>query len=233
MTTFDLINFFSAAISTVLALVALWLSLYFFRQSSQQAQQARKSAEEIAATVSKLEKLFDTLYSDTFSMMRETVTDMRAHIWRRAADAESDPEEILARAEATANARIEEARLELLRRITAMAADAGVRETEIGGMLREIQPAVTKALEESSGAGAERTAKAAFIFAILRAHLATQEHRILGQQFSKLVASMRQYGFQSNDVANAAIRARGDGWLSWDGPSNRVHDGDTVRLVQP
>src|SRR5689334_17460432 len=81
LTTFDVINLFSAALSIVLAAVALSLSLYFYRRSVEQARMAETSANQIAASVDRLEKLFNSLYADTFSMTRDIVTDMRAHIW--------------------------------------------------------------------------------------------------------------------------------------------------------
>ncbi|GAA2089324.1 hypothetical protein IDH50_15915 [Aeromicrobium tamlense] len=79
----DLVNIFSSVASIVLALVALALSIYFYRQSVAEAKQSEKSAGEISSSVAKLEKLFDTLYSDTFSMMKDTVTDMRQHVWTK------------------------------------------------------------------------------------------------------------------------------------------------------
>src|SRR5579875_3882102 len=82
ITGFDVINLFSAAISIVLAIVALALSIFFFVQSKKAADQASKSADEISASVRRLEKIFDSLYSDTFAIMRDTVTDMRHHVWK-------------------------------------------------------------------------------------------------------------------------------------------------------
>src|SRR5690348_16395858 len=81
---FDLINLFSAAASIILALVALGLAVFFFVQSKNEADRSAKSAEEISSSVGRLEKLFDSLYSDTFSMMRDSVTDMRRHVWKAA-----------------------------------------------------------------------------------------------------------------------------------------------------
>jgi uncharacterized protein Yka (UPF0111/DUF47 family) len=78
----DITELFSAAASIILAVVALALSIFFFVQSKDSADKSSRSAEEISASVSRLEKIFDSLYSDTFSIMRETVTDMRRHIWK-------------------------------------------------------------------------------------------------------------------------------------------------------
>jgi hypothetical protein len=53
----------------------------FYRMSADQARQSGQSAERIASSVDRLETIFGLLYSDTFSMMRDTVSDMRRHIW--------------------------------------------------------------------------------------------------------------------------------------------------------
>lgn len=49
--------------------------------STEASNATTEAAKGIAASVERLEKLFDKLYSDTFSMMRDTVSDMRKHIW--------------------------------------------------------------------------------------------------------------------------------------------------------
>ena len=49
--------------------------------SSELARTASEASKGISASVARLENLFDKLYADTFSMMRDTVSDMRRHIW--------------------------------------------------------------------------------------------------------------------------------------------------------
>jgi hypothetical protein len=86
MSALDGLNLFAAAISTVLAVVALWLSVTFYKMSSAEAVRSQRSADEIAASVKRLEALFGTMYSDTFSIVRDTVSDMRARVWKRESD---------------------------------------------------------------------------------------------------------------------------------------------------
>jgi len=68
-------------VSVGLGIMAIWLSVTFYKMSSQLSKSTRESAKGIGASVERLEKLFDKLYSDTFSMMKDTVSDMRKHIW--------------------------------------------------------------------------------------------------------------------------------------------------------
>ncbi|CAD5374035.1 conserved hypothetical protein [Rubrivivax sp. A210] len=78
---FDIISFVASIASLILAVGAIWLSVVFYRMSNEAAKATTEAAKDIAASVERLEKLFDKLYSDTFSMMRDTVSDMRKHIW--------------------------------------------------------------------------------------------------------------------------------------------------------
>ena len=81
MTASELISLISSVASLVLAVLAITLSIVFFRMSTVLSQSANDAAKGIEASVARLEQLFDKLYSDTFSMMRETVSDMRKHMW--------------------------------------------------------------------------------------------------------------------------------------------------------
>ena len=75
------ISLIAAIASLILAIVAIWLSIVFYRMSSEISENTKEAAKGIGASVERLEKLFDKLYSDTFSMMRDTVSDMRKHMW--------------------------------------------------------------------------------------------------------------------------------------------------------
>jgi sensor histidine kinase YesM len=72
----------ASIVSVILAGFALWLSIVFYRMSNESSTKIKESADRIGASVDRLEILFNKLYADTFSMMKETVSDMRKHIWR-------------------------------------------------------------------------------------------------------------------------------------------------------
>ncbi|EPG8003211.1 hypothetical protein LQE21_001162, partial [Proteus mirabilis] len=80
-TIFEVISFIASIASLILAIGAIWLSIVFFKMSEHASKETSKSADKIQSSVDKLEKLFDKLYSDTFSMMKDTVGDMRQHIY--------------------------------------------------------------------------------------------------------------------------------------------------------
>ena len=77
----EIFSIAASAVSLVIAMVAIWLSITFYKMSETSSGKIREAADRINATVGRLETLFDKLYGDTFSMMKDTVSDMRKHIW--------------------------------------------------------------------------------------------------------------------------------------------------------
>ena len=63
----------ASIVSVVLAIVAIWLSVTFYRLSNDASGEIKSASKDIGASVSRLEKVFDNLYSDTFTMMKDTV----------------------------------------------------------------------------------------------------------------------------------------------------------------
>lgn len=82
-----------------LALFAIWQAWTLYRWSQRSEREAEKAANAIAHSVAKLEDLFDRLYSDTFGIMRDTVTDMRRHVWPEPTPSEISAEDLEKRAE--------------------------------------------------------------------------------------------------------------------------------------
>lgn len=82
-TTVTIVGFIATIASLILAIGAIWLSIVFYKMSDKASKETTSAAKDIQASVERLENIFDKLYSDTFSMMRDTVTDMRQHIWRK------------------------------------------------------------------------------------------------------------------------------------------------------
>ena len=82
LTILDTILLIAAIASLVLAIVAIGIAIVFYRFSNDASKSISTASEQIRANVDRLEKLFDKLYSDTFSIMKDTVTDMRHHIWK-------------------------------------------------------------------------------------------------------------------------------------------------------
>ncbi len=86
----EIISLISSIASLIIAILAIWLSIAFFKMSAKASSATTEAAKDIESSVKRLENLFDKLYSDTFSMMKETVTDMRNHIWNNPATDDRD-----------------------------------------------------------------------------------------------------------------------------------------------
>jgi hypothetical protein len=141
-TTFDLITLFSTIASLILVIIAIYLSVVFYKMSNIASAATTEASKGIAASVERLEKLFDKLYADTFSIMRDTVTDMRKHIWP--ADG-AEQNGIKEEAEKKADAKFTELKSSMEKQISDMLskqnlADAKMRmlKTEMNNMLNKV-----------------------------------------------------------------------------------------------
>lgn len=77
VTVMDITSFATSIASLVFAIMAIWLSIYFFKMSSSASNEIKRASDDISSSVNKLEELFNKMYSDTFTMLKDTVSDMR------------------------------------------------------------------------------------------------------------------------------------------------------------
>lgn len=75
----DYFSLISNIFSIVISVVAFILSIYFFNHSLKTNKESEKIASDIKNSVSKLEDLFNKLYSDTFSMLKDQNNLMQQH----------------------------------------------------------------------------------------------------------------------------------------------------------
>lgn len=207
ITILDVISLISGIASLVLAVIAIWLSFAFFKLSSAASKSTDEAAKGISASVERLEKLFDKLYSDTFSMMRETVTDMRKHIWK--APITEDANEV------------EEVGDGLRKEIA----------NQINTILesRDIGPADTKAIKEDLEQSIERMLKAR------EGHSNEAGDRrlvklvgALGQvRVDRLIELLEDTGY---DVPLGLFRLRREGLVTWSGLKDAISSDSVVSL---
>jgi len=93
MNVLETVSLIAAIISVIIGLLAIWLSIQFYIMSSKSSEDTRNASKDISSSVARLEKLFDRFYSDTFSVMKETYSDMRRHIWPEQPRPEKNVEE--------------------------------------------------------------------------------------------------------------------------------------------
>ena len=152
LTTFDIIAFVSSIASLILAIIAIWLSFKFFEKSTEASEKTNEASKGISSSVERLEKLFDKLYSDTFSVMKDTVTDMRKHLWSDNSES-ADISKIEEEAEKKAEKRIVEIKEEMQKELNNILhrqhIDRKVTEGKIDSIKDELSTLFEKAISES------------------------------------------------------------------------------------
>lgn len=141
----EIVSIVASIVSVAIAGFAIWLSVTFFRMSTKTSAHIDEAARAIASGVDKLEKLFDRLYADTFSMMRDTVSDMRKHIWPETGPTE-DVSEI---AEEKANGKIKEFRKEIKSELSTMLTKLGRTDTKLSGVEDNIERLIDRVIKQS------------------------------------------------------------------------------------
>jgi len=141
----EIVSIVASIVSVAIAGFAIWLSVTFFRMSTKTSAHIDEAARAIASGVDKLEKLFDRLYADTFSMMRDTVSDMRKHIWPETGPTE-DISEI---AEEKANGKIKEFRKEIKSELSTMLTKLGRTDTKLSGVEDNIEKLIDRVIKQS------------------------------------------------------------------------------------
>lgn len=138
----------SAAVSIVLGAFAIWLSIVFYRMSVASSNRIQDTSNELSSNVNRLEKLFEHLYSDTFSIMRDTYSDMRKHVWPEVTGVEE-----VKQIEARTDSKITNIRTELLKQIDTIAARTG--GTGVKQLQDQLSPLVDEAISRSRNAETE------------------------------------------------------------------------------
>jgi hypothetical protein len=212
----------SSIVSLILGVYTIWLSIVFYRMSSASSDVIRDSAKDINASVEKLEDLFRHLYSDTFSMMKDTVSDMRRHVWRNEPQTESSTATLEA-VELRADNKVTQIREELADSISALADRVGGTDERVKELSEQLLPMVDQALTRSRHAEIEAREEI-LRDAILRRYAeATEEDQptttwaVIGPLFDE---------FSISEVIDELRRMKEDGILRWDSsyPSPRASD---------
>jgi uncharacterized protein with von Willebrand factor type A (vWA) domain len=111
-----------------------------------------EAAKGIAASVERLEKLFDKLYADTFSMMKDTVSDMRKHIWP---DNKASGDELNQTIEKKADEKVGKLKQEIDKDLNRLLQGQKTTEANIGSVQKEMRDLIDKAIKASRSAEIE------------------------------------------------------------------------------
>lgn len=231
MTSFDWLTIFGTATSIVLGVLAIALSLVFFRMSADQNQESRRNAQQISESVSRLEKLFDSLYNDTFSMMRETVTDMRGQIFRRPES--FDPDSLKTRELGQGSVhqdQLASLKEEMLRTVEAVSARIGVTDANVARIQTEIRPALEDAVKQSQRQEREVRSREAQLEVL--ATIDSRRRRGRTTDIQSLNGTLGSRGFSGEEIVTAVFDLRGSGEITWDGPSGQISATEEIVRVR-
>lgn len=81
MNTQDILSIVSIAISTILSVGAIILSIWFYYTGNKQNKDTALMQSDIRSAIDKLEKIHDRSYTDTFGAFRTQIDTMQKHIF--------------------------------------------------------------------------------------------------------------------------------------------------------
>ena len=139
-----------SVVATILAGVAIALSIVFYKMSSDVSSDTKEAAKDVGASVLRLEKLFETLYEGTFSLMKDTVLDIRSHAWPT-----STLDETSASIEAKTEGRIHAVRDELFGDLKSISDKNAALSSEVSKLQNIVERAIAQTREAESKARRE------------------------------------------------------------------------------
>ncbi|GAB1153753.1 MAG: hypothetical protein WStaPseu_38960 [Shewanella algae] len=150
MTGAEITGLVASIVSLIIGGFAIWLSVTFYRMSNKSSQELEKASSNINSTVDRLEVLFDKLYSDTFNMMKDTVTDMRNHVWKTSTlDEGKEKTEI--------EESFEELKKELNEKIERLIASQGSASNRLDGFAKQVESLISETIDKSAKERAEKS----------------------------------------------------------------------------
>src|SRR5690606_40579380 len=135
----EIVGLIASITSLVLAVGAIWLSIVFFKMSNEASKATTEAAKGIDASVKRLENLFDKLYSDTFSMMKDTVSDMRKHIWSGDGSGTENKSDILEEADRKAEEKVQEIKSALDKQLSEILERQQIADGKVSGIGKELE----------------------------------------------------------------------------------------------
>jgi len=151
MSGVELVGLIASIASLILAVGAIWLSIVFFRMSNEASKATTEAAKGIDASVKRLENLFDKLYSDTFSMMKDTVSDMRKHIWsgEGSDNVNENKNDILEEADRKAEEKVQEIKSALDKQLNEILERQQIADGKVSGIGKELEMLLDNAIQTS------------------------------------------------------------------------------------
>ncbi|WP_217525238.1 hypothetical protein [Vibrio metschnikovii] len=195
----EVLGLVASIVSLIIGGFAIWLSVTFYNMSTKSSKELEKASANIDSTVNRLEVLFDKLYADTFSMMKDTVTDMRNHVWKTASTdlgSRTELDESFVQLKADLNQQIEQLSL-----------SQGKANDKVDTFAKQVEALISDIIDKSAMEQATKSAleKTELITSALRKHGGLNE-----AQLQNLT------GLSDIDLTNAIFDLGNKGIIKWD-----------------
>ena len=216
----------ASIVSIILGGFAIWLSIMFYRLSNESSAKIKESADRIGSSVDRLEVLFNKLYADTFSMMRDTVSDMRKHIWRDDTDSAT---QISEEAEKRADEKIGVIRTQLQQEVSQLVNRQSSTDERVTKLGEEIKSLVSRAITESRKAEVEALEETIRVN-ILQAFKLVQalESKITVNALNDVLRGK----FTKSQISRELFRMAREGIVTWVGFPDRILYDDEIKLLK-
>jgi len=146
MDQLQIVSLIASVASLVLALLAIGLSITFFWMTHRISERTRADSNRITEGVNKLEVLVGRFYSDTWSEMRDTYSDMRKHIWSTDVKQTTGIDQEI---KAKADERIAQLKDSFGNKVNHIFERQDITDVKIASLKKELIKLMTKLLSES------------------------------------------------------------------------------------
>ncbi|GGE79584.1 hypothetical protein [Shewanella carassii] len=210
MTGTEIIGLVASIVSLIIGGFAIWLSVTFYKMSTKNTQDLERASSNINSTVTRLEVLFEKLYADTFGMMKDTVTDMRNHVWNSSDFSRSDKTEI-----ENSFVKLKE---EINESIEALISSHGDSKKQVSAIAEQIENLVSEKIDHTAKEQSEKSwkEKEKIILSTLAKHGPMTTGNI-----------RRLPGLEEDEAASMLFILRKNNEVIWDG-SPEMFDSETI-----
>lgn len=225
MTIIETISLIASLASLILAIVAIWLSFKFFEKSSEASEKTIEASKGISASVERLEKLFDKLYSDTFTMMKDTVSDMRNHIWNKGGKQINNEDHVEEELEKKAQEKVDVLKKELSMDLTKMIDKQNITDAKISQLKTELTGLIEKAVSQTRNLEIEAREETLRDYILRRCRMIKRRKRKIVAD--DLVERASIDGINPKSLLDELVKMKADGLIHFDkkeieGPEDEI-----------
>ncbi|MGL0953271.1 hypothetical protein [Vibrio vulnificus] len=208
----EIIGLVASLVSLIIGFYAVWLSVTFYKLSTKNTQDLEKASSDINSTVNRLEVLFDKLYSDTFGIMKDTVSDMRKYVW--------SGHDSLERSPGSFDVRLHELKSDINKSIDELKKSQGQSDKQFDTLVAKIETLVTEKINDTVNKHTTSwEQKENIVIDALR------KHRTLSTRALRAMVETDEH-----ESADLLFIMNHSGQITWDGDSNQFNDDTMVRL---